>query len=520
MAVINSMSLRGKVTLAACAVGFLIAVALIFRMATAPSYVVVMSGLDPTKSGEIVSTLTEAGISGNVTGGGTQLQVPKGKEDAAITALASKGLNTTNAQLGFADTLDKQKLGASSIQQKVAYQRGLEGEIAGAISKIEGVGTPNVRLTLPDQTAFVGAEDQPGATAAVVLGGAASTLAPGAVKGIANLVASSVPNRNGRKVTSTDGTGSLVWPNGGSGDSSSKAAAEASRAQATEARINSMLDQTLGANKARVQVTYDLNMNKVSEEKLSYDQKGTPLNKETSKETLEGSGAVPGGTSGSTGNVPGYSGANGSSTSGNNNYEQNSNKTAFGVGKTITKTDVASGSINKMQVGLIVDQKWLDKAAEGSTPESVTNSLKSMVSSAAGVDAARGDEIKATAVEFPATEAAKASPVPAGMLGAIKGIAIAIAAMMFLFFLSRYLRGREEDVLMDEPSWLKQLPRPAGPIGVEAPNVQMMQQMDQMEAVAAKFASDPRKKALQDVVDNEPERVAAHLRSWITEDGA
>ena len=117
-------------------------------------------------------------------------------------------------------------------------------------------------------------------------------------------------------------------------------------------------------------------------------------------------------------------------------------------------------------------------------------------------------------------EAGKDSTVPAGMLGALKGIAIAIAAMMFLFFLSRYLRGREEDVLMDEPSWLKQLPRPASPVGVEAPNVQMMQQMDQMEAVAAKFASDPRKKALQDVVDNEPERVAAHLRSWITEDGA
>ncbi len=513
MAVINSMSLRGKVTLAACAVGFLIAVALIFRMATAPSYVVVMSGLDPTKSGEIVGTLTEAGISGNVTGGGTQLQVPKGKEDAAITALAAKGLNTTNAQLGFADTLDKQKLGASSIQQKVAYQRGLEGEIAAAISKIEGVGTPNVRLTLPDQTAFVGAEDQPGATAAVVLGSTASTLAPGAVKGIANLVAASVPNLNVQKVTITDGAGSLVWPSGGSGDSGTKAAAEASRAQATEARINGLLDQTLGANKARVQVNYDLNMDKVSQEKLAYESKGTPLNTETSKETLEGTGSVPGGTSGSTGNVPGYSGANGTFASGNNKYEQNSDKTAYGVGKTITKTDVASGAVNKMKVGLIVDTKL-------NLSDQAQKDLESMVANAAGVDSERGDTISTTAMEFPKTEEAKASPVPAGMLGALKGIAIAIAAMMFLFFLSRYLRGREEDVLMDEPSWLKQLPRPASPVGLEAPNVQMMQQMDQMEAVAAKFASDPRKKALQDVVDNEPERVAAHLRSWITEDGA
>jgi len=513
MAVINSMSLRGKLTLAACAVGFLIAVAMIFRMATAPSYVVVMSGLDPAKSGEVMSTLSAAGISGNVTGGGTQLQVPKGKEDAAITALAAKGLNTSNAQMGFADTLDKQKLGASSIQQKVAYQRGLEGEIAAAISKIEGVGTPNVRLTLPDQTAFVGSEDQPGATAAVVLAGSATTLAPGAIRGIANVVASSVPSLSAQKVTITDGTGALVWPSGGAGDNGSKAAAEAARAQATEARINGLLAQTLGANKARVQVNYDLNMDKVSKEKLAYDQKGTPLSTETSKETLEGSGSVPGGTSGSTGNVPGYSGANGTSGGGSNNYEQNSGKTAYGVGKTITKTDVASGAVNKMKVGLIVD------SGLNLTPQAQQD-LENMVANAAGVDAERGDTISTTAIEFPKAEEVKGSPVPAGALGALKGIAIAIAAMMFLFFLSRYLRGREEDVLMDEPSWLKQLPRPAAAVGAEAPNVQMMQQMDQMETVAAKFSSDPRKKALHNVVDNEPERVAAHLRSWITEDGA
>ena len=206
MAVINSMSLRGKITLAACGLGFFIAVALIFKMATAPSYVTVMSGIDPTKGAEINSALSASGVTGNLTAGGTQLQVPKGQEDQAVTALAQKGLNSTQTQMGFKDTLDKQKLGASSIQQKVAYQRGLEGEIAAAIGKIEGVGQPNVRLTLPDQTAFVGAEDQPTATAAVVLGSSAAALAPGAVRGIANIVASSVPSLTAQRVTITDDT--------------------------------------------------------------------------------------------------------------------------------------------------------------------------------------------------------------------------------------------------------------------------------------------------------------------------
>ena len=514
MALINSMSLRGKLTLAACAIGFMSAVALIFRMATAPSYITVMTGVDPTKSGEITSALSSAGITGQFTGGGTQLQVPKGKEDAAITALAQQGLNSGQSQMGFADTLDKQKLGASSIQQKVAYQRGLEGEIAGAISKIEGVGTPNVRLTLPDQTAFVGSEDQPGATAAVVLGSNASVLAPGAVRGIANIVASSVPNLTAQRVTITDGSGSLVWPSGGAGgESGTKAAAEASRAQATEARINALLDQTVGANKARVQVNYDLNMDKVSQEKLAYDAKGTPISEEKGDESLKGSGSVPSGTAGTTGNVPGYSGATGSS-SGNNDYKQNSEKTQYGVGKTITKTEVAAGAVNKMQVGLIVDEQL--KLTPGQA-----ESLQTMVANAAGVDSGRGDTISTTLMKFPAAEAAAGSAVPAGALGALKGVGVAIAAMMFLFFLSRYLRSRESDVLMDEPSWLKSLPRPAAQAALPVPDVESLQAMTQMQNQAAKsFASDPRKKALQEVVDTEPDRVAAHLRSWITEDGA
>jgi flagellar M-ring protein FliF len=321
-----------------------------------------------------------------------------------------------------------------------------------------------------------------------------------------------VPSLTAQHVTITDGSGTLVWPSGGAGDAGTKAAAEASRAQATEARLNAVLDQTLGANKAKVQVNYDLNMDKVSQEKLAYDAEGVPLRDEQSGESLKGTGSVPSGSSGSQGNVPGYSASTGSA-GGNNDYKQTSKKVDYGVGKTITKTDVAAGAIKKMQVGLILDSKLKYDAA-------TQKSLESMIGSAAGIDSARGDTINTTVVDFPKVEEVAGSPVPAGMLGALKGIAIAIAAMLFLFFLSRYLKSREADVLMDEPSWLKQLPRPATTAVGPAPDVEMITAMTQIQEGAAKsFASDPRKKALQDVVDNEPDRVAAHLRSWITEDG-
>ena len=163
MALINSMSTRGKVILAACAVAFLAAVFLVFRMASSPSYVTVMSGIDPTQSAQITAALSAAGVNGHLVNAGTELQVPQGSEDKAVTALAQKGIGAGRRKGGFADTLDKQKLGASSLQQKVALQRGLEGEIANSIESITGVGTVTVNLTLPDQTAFVGAEQQQGA---------------------------------------------------------------------------------------------------------------------------------------------------------------------------------------------------------------------------------------------------------------------------------------------------------------------------------------------------------------------
>jgi flagellar M-ring protein FliF len=50
MALITSMSTRGKITLAACALGFLAAVVLILKMAGAPSYTTVMTGVDPAKA--------------------------------------------------------------------------------------------------------------------------------------------------------------------------------------------------------------------------------------------------------------------------------------------------------------------------------------------------------------------------------------------------------------------------------------------------------------------------------------
>jgi flagellar M-ring protein FliF len=513
MALINSMSLRGKITLAACALGFLAASLLIVKMASKPSYSTVMTGVDPAKTTQITTALTSAGVPFELQNGGTAIAVQKGKETAANVALASKGLNTGTTQPGF-EILDKQKLGASSQQQQVAYQRGLEGEIANTISQIDGAGGATVNLTLGQDNLFAD-ESQP-ATAAVLIPQDASGMDPASVKGIANLVASSVPNLKASAVTITDGSGTMLWPKGdgsagGSDGLPSKTAAEARYNTSTESSVQAMLDRTLGANKAQVVVHSDLNVDQTDVQQLTYDPKNVvPLTSETTDETLKGTGSTSGGTSGSASNLPSYA-ASATSGSGNNNYKNKTEKLTNGAGKTITKKTVAPGSVNKMDVAVM-----LDKSVK-LTPAQLTQ-LKASIGSAAGLDiAGRKDSLNVTqGLSFtPQAAAPKSGPIPAAFSGILKGVGIGLGALLFLFFVTRHLRRRERGELIDEPSWLKSLE-------AARPQPELMAMPDfapEATATEVKIATnDPRRQQLDNLIHDEPERVAAHLRQWVTED--
>ena len=513
MALLNSMSTRGKVTLAACALGFLAAALLIVKMAGAPSYTTVMTGVDPAKTAQITSALTSAGVPFELQNGGTAVAVQKGKETAANVALATKGLNTGTTQPGF-EILDKQKLGASSQQQQIAYQRGLEGTIANTIGQIQGGGGAQVHLTLAQDNLF--ADESRGATAAVLLPQDASSMDPSAVRGIANLVASSVPGLKPAAVTITDGTGAMLWPTGDGGDGSvtggmpAKAAAESRYNAQLESSLNAMLVQTLGPGKAQVQVHSDLNVDKVDEQKLAYGKVGVPLTEKKSVESLKGTGATAGGTSGTPSNLPSYANGGGAAGSGNNNYKNTTTDRNLGVDKTITKTVKAAGAVNRMDVAVI-----LDKSVNLQGPQLAA--LKASLASAAGLQLKqRGDTLAVTTglafAKQPVT-AAKAGPIPAAFAGILKGVGIGLGALAFLFFVTRHLRRRERAELADEPSWLKSL---------EAQQTRQLMPMpdfpDQPATDVVIANADPRRQHLDSVIQQEPERVAAHLRTWITED--
>ncbi|HEU4975152.1 MAG TPA: flagellar basal-body MS-ring/collar protein FliF [Baekduia sp.] len=515
MALLNSMSTRGKITLAACALAFLLAALMIVKMAGAPSYTTVMTGVDPAKTSQISAALTAAGVPYELQNGGTAIAVQKGKETLANVALASKGLNSTSTQPGF-EILDQQKLGASSQQQQIAYQRGLEGTIANTIGQIEGAQGAQVHLTLPQDNLF--ADESRGATAAVLIPADASMMEANAVRGIANLVASSVPGLKPSAVTITDGTGTMLWPSGDgtgaeAGGLPSKTAAEARYDAQLEASLNGLLTRTLGPGKAQVQVHSDLNLDKVDQEQLAYDQKGVALAQKKQTETLQGQGASAGGTAGSASNLPAYAQNGGASGSGNSNYKNTTTDSTFGVGKTVTKTTKAPGSVNRLDIGLMLDSSVKLNPAQMSA-------LQKSLSSAAGLQKSRGDTFNVTSLPFakPPAATTKSGPIPPAFAGILKGAGLGIGALLFLFFVTRHLKKREREELADAPSWLRQLEAAAPQPVMAMPQMIANANGQATEVMPAIATDDPRRQQLDTIIQHEPERVAAHLRQWITED--
>jgi flagellar M-ring protein FliF len=500
---------KTKALLGVSAVAILAIAFVLLKIATAPSYALIASGLDPAETGKITAALDEQGIGYELRNNGTALAVQKTSTAQARVALAGQGVQTSGggSQPGY-ELLDESKLGASQFQQQVTYQRALEGEVAKAISGVEGVSNPNVQIVMPQDDLF--ADEASPATAAIQLGNASDTLASGAVRGMAQLTASSVKGLKADNVTITDSTGTVLWPSdeagGTGGGSSSKASAEARWARNKESQINAMLASTLGPGKAQVKINADLNMDETSEDQLTVSGEGTPSKTTEESENLKGGSASTAGTAGTGSNVPTYSNNNGSGSS-DSSYKSKKGSTEYVVPKKVTKTKKATGGVNKLDIALLVDK---------SVPAPVFESLKQTVGAAAGFDTTRGDSMQAAQMAFAKPATPKAGPVPTTMLGPLKWVGLGLASLLFLFFMTRGLKKRESENL-GTPAWLTTIEEPMSLAQLEART-----QPNYLDTAANSMlpprVPDASLHQLDQLMEREPERVAAQVKAWMAED--
>ena len=501
---------RGWIILGAGAIAGILFIYLFVHMVSKPSYSTLATGLEPAQTGKMTAALDQQGIGYELQNNGTALAVQSNETAQARVALAGAGL-LGNTHPGF-ELFNKSSLGESQFQQQVTYQRALQGQLEQTIDNIQGVSGAQVELVMPSTQNQLFGESQNASSAAVLLSGS-SSLSSTPVRGIAQLVASSVPGLRLQKVTITDGSGQLLWPsqNGeAGGGASGKQAAEERYDDGMEASLDEMLAQTLGPGKAVVQVYANLNTNQTTQESLTYGKAGVPLQQSKNLETLTGSGGGAGATG--TANIPAYAQTG---SSGKSNYKHEVTGSSLGVNKTVTHSTVAPGEVESEHVSVLLDH---------SVPASSVGAVKEAVTNAAGIQPKRGDTISLGQMAFAKSTTPAAASASGGMLGYAKYAVIGIASALFLFFTTRALRRREQEGIDNDPPWLRELELPVRLSELEREIPPRPADAPTLVAAAAGASAngggggDPIRRQVEQLAESNPDRVAQQLRSWMQED--
>ena len=168
----SRLTTRGWLIVGGAAVGAILFIYLFLHMVSAPSYTTLVSGVNPSQTGKMTSTLSEHGVNYELQNNGTALAVQSNQTAEARVALAGAGL-LGNTQPGFS-LFDKQNLGESNFQQAVTYQRALQGQLDETIDSVQGVSGAQVELVLPSSQSQIFGENQGVSSAAVLLSGTTS----------------------------------------------------------------------------------------------------------------------------------------------------------------------------------------------------------------------------------------------------------------------------------------------------------------------------------------------------------
>ena len=260
-----------------------------------PDWRVLFTGLDGKDVAQVSQELAAAGISFQATPDGAGVEVPAELLDKARMEVAAKGMPQTG-RLGF-ELFDKPNWVGSEFDERVNYQRALEGELEHTIATLGVVKSARVHLVLPQQSLF--AAEEKTAKASVVLKLRRSTLEREQAESIRNLVASAVENLNPEQVTLVDADGRANL------DGRSVGAQQGEMEQAMEAKLIAMLEPVAGAGNVRatVNVAYDQGSEERTDEIYDPSQSAAM----TSEKTEQTSGAparVAQGVPGTASNTP------------------------------------------------------------------------------------------------------------------------------------------------------------------------------------------------------------------------
>lgn len=383
------------------------AVLLLFvKLIGTPDYKTLYTGLEPDDVQSLSAKLDAAGIPHQTSADGKSVSVPADKLDAARMQSASNG-GPHSGRMGF-ELFDKMSWGQTEFDEKVTYQRALEGELERSIETLSDVESARVHLVMPTDSVFLDRER--GAKASVVLKLRRGTLSKDAALAISRLVAGAVDQLKPDDVSIVDADSDRALGIGA--DAADGGGAEGD----LSTRLISTLEPIVGAGKIRasVNVAYDQGTTDESQEK--YDPTiSAVLNDQKSEEISTGS-AVPAGVPGTSSNIPKAQQPKTASPPPPTQSSKTENA-QYGVNKTVVHTVTPAGRIARITAAVLVDDAIVRTVQKGKVSftrkkrsAEELNQIKLLAEAAIGFDAQRGDSISVENLPFDADAAELDAP--------------------------------------------------------------------------------------------------------------
>jgi flagellar M-ring protein FliF len=336
-----------------------------------------------------------------------------------------------------------------------------------------------------------------------------------------HLVASSVPDLVPSRVTVVDQTGALLTAQSGDSTSSLTNSQFDYRKQVESdytQRIQSLVGSIVGADRVRASVSAEIDFTETEQTRESFDPNIQMVRSEqTSEDTRRGDGmqGVPGALSNQPPEVAGAPAGAAAAATAEAVSTTRSQTRNFELDKTVSHTRAAVGSIRRLSIGVLVDNK--PPATRNAQPTPLTEqeiaSLTDIVRQAVGFDEARGDTISVVNSAFqPATALTAPAPPPFWESPQLWNIARQVLGAALVLALAYFVLRPMMQVLT----------RPQ-PVAAASASVEYSAAMQPMFASGGRVMGlpmgyDDRMAAARSVAGQDPRQVAQVVRNWVAED--
>lgn len=527
-------------------VGLLVFFVFVSAQVSKPSLSLLYGDLSSVDSGAVAAKLDESQIPFEASPDGKQIRVPKNEIGRARMLLAQAGL-PNGGSMGYEIFDEQNSFGTTAFVQNINQVRALQGELARTISTLDPVEFAKVHLVLPQRELF--SREERTASSSVTL-----KLKPGAkltreqIYGIQNLVANAVPDLHSDRVTILD-TDANMLAGGDRGDNSEAMVglkAEEMRLnyeRRLTAAVEDIVGRIVGFNKVRANVTAELNFDRSTTNEERYDPEGqvarsTQTVEEGSTETDASAGEVS-----VANNVPGGAGnaSGGGSGSNSNRTEETTN---FEISKTVKSIVSETGTVQKLSVAVLVDGRFTTDA-EGNRvyeprSEAEINQISTLVKSAIGFNAERGDTVEVVNMPFSQMEEPEigedstlfgfdrsqllqtAEMVMLAVMGILVILLVLKPIMTSLFQAQKAaIEEARNEMLIAQGNGPAVGPTPAltgpSPSEIEERIRQEEDSLIDMNAVEGKVKASTVRK-VGDIVANHPNETVSIIRNWMTQE--